>query len=440
MIAPETLPTVCADSNGLGTPRSLPASSPKWPPKRQAANPFGIERLEDASRRNWDVIVVGAGPAGAVAARQLARLGRSVLLVDKAAFPRYKVCGCCLNATAAAMLERIGLGHLLRDLRAQPIDQLALASADRIISLPLFNGGFSISREALDAALVQEAISSGVEFIDGIQARLSGETGDGRCVQLSSGADTVQVAAKIVIAADGLRGSLLAPCPEFHRIAAPDSLVGIGTTLAAAPPSFRAGTIYMAVAPGGYVGQVRLEDGRLDVAAAVDRRLLAAASGPAQAAKQIVEAAGFLWPGELSALKWHGTSPLTRRIANVAGRRLFVIGDAGAYVEPFTGEGMAWAMLSACAVAPIACEAVEHGSPQRLAARWEALHRQLLGKRMLVCRGISRLLRSPRVSHAAIAALDRFPWLAAPLVRYLSAPLPRFAVRALDRLDVKTIV
>jgi flavin-dependent dehydrogenase len=269
---------------------------------------------------------------------------------------------------------------------------------------------------------------------------LSGETGDGRCVQLSSVADTVQVAAKVVIAADGLRGSLLAARPEFHRVTAPDSLVGIGTTLATPPPSFRAGTIYMAVAHGGYVGQVRLEDGRLDVAAAVDRRLLADAGGPAQAAKQIVEAAGFPWPGELSALKWHGTPPLTRRLARVAGPRLFVIGDAGAYVEPFTGEGMAWAMLSACAVAPIVCEAVEHDSPQRLMARWEAAHRQLLGRRMLVCRGISKLLRSPRLSHAAIAALDRFPWLASPLLRYLSAPLPRFAVRALDRLDAKTIV
>ena len=49
-----------------------------------------------------DVLVIGAGPAGSVTARELARRGRRVLLVDKAAFPRPKVCGCCLNAAAVA--------------------------------------------------------------------------------------------------------------------------------------------------------------------------------------------------------------------------------------------------------------------------------------------------------------------------------------------------
>src|SRR5437762_947004 len=53
--------------------------------------------LADAERRVWDVVVVGAGPAGAAAARELARRSVSVLLVDKAVFPRWKVCGSCLN-------------------------------------------------------------------------------------------------------------------------------------------------------------------------------------------------------------------------------------------------------------------------------------------------------------------------------------------------------
>jgi flavin-dependent dehydrogenase len=52
---------------------------------------------ESAAGRLWDVVVVGAGPAGAMAARELARRGAGVLLVDRAQFPRYKVCGGCLN-------------------------------------------------------------------------------------------------------------------------------------------------------------------------------------------------------------------------------------------------------------------------------------------------------------------------------------------------------
>lgn len=51
-------------------------------------------------REHYDVVVIGAGPAGSVAAYTAATQGLDVLLLDKARFPRFKVCGCCLNARA----------------------------------------------------------------------------------------------------------------------------------------------------------------------------------------------------------------------------------------------------------------------------------------------------------------------------------------------------
>ena len=75
---------------------------------------------EEAAARSWDAVVVGAGPAGSVAARELARRGVSVLLVDKATFPRAKVCGCCLNAAALDTLAKIGLADLPRRCGAVP--------------------------------------------------------------------------------------------------------------------------------------------------------------------------------------------------------------------------------------------------------------------------------------------------------------------------------
>jgi len=56
--------------------------------------------LEAACEPTWDAIVLGAGPAGALAARQLGASGARVLLVDRKAFPRWKVCGACLNGQA----------------------------------------------------------------------------------------------------------------------------------------------------------------------------------------------------------------------------------------------------------------------------------------------------------------------------------------------------
>src|SRR5207244_156620 len=65
--------------------------------------------LTEAARRVWDVIVVGAGPAGSLAALQLARRSLAVLLVDQAIFPRWKVCGSCLNLRALSTLAAVGL-------------------------------------------------------------------------------------------------------------------------------------------------------------------------------------------------------------------------------------------------------------------------------------------------------------------------------------------
>ena len=55
----------------------------------------------------WDVVVVGAGPTGSLAARQLARAGADVLLVDRLSFPRWKVCGCCLLIVILIPIRRL---------------------------------------------------------------------------------------------------------------------------------------------------------------------------------------------------------------------------------------------------------------------------------------------------------------------------------------------
>ena len=93
--------------------------------------------LEEAARRTWDAVVVGAGPAGATAARELARRSVAVLLVDRAAFPRWKVCGCCLNGRAAAVLRTAGLGALTAGCRAVPLECVQLAAGGRQARVPL---------------------------------------------------------------------------------------------------------------------------------------------------------------------------------------------------------------------------------------------------------------------------------------------------------------
>ena len=94
--------------------------------------------LLEVSRQFWDVIVVGAGPAGAMAAFELAHRSLRVLLVDKSGFPRPKVCGCCLNGQALALLQARGLESTIANHGAVPLRHLLLAAGGRrAIRLPL---------------------------------------------------------------------------------------------------------------------------------------------------------------------------------------------------------------------------------------------------------------------------------------------------------------
>lgn len=72
--------------------------------------------FDAAGAATWDALVIGAGPAGALAARQLAQAGVRVLLVERNAFPRWKVCSACLNGQALSVLDAIGLEALVPSL------------------------------------------------------------------------------------------------------------------------------------------------------------------------------------------------------------------------------------------------------------------------------------------------------------------------------------
>ena len=113
----------------------------------------------------WDGIVIGAGPAGAMAARQLALAGRRVLLVEKKHFPRWKICGACLNGQALAALRSAGLGSLVTRLGGIGLDEFHVGFRGRTARLAMPEG-VALSRSRLDAALVEAAIAAGARFLD----------------------------------------------------------------------------------------------------------------------------------------------------------------------------------------------------------------------------------------------------------------------------------
>ncbi len=391
------------DREALRSPAAVPCSATA----RAATTCAATIDLEDAAKTEWGVLVIGAGPAGALAARQSAILGLKTLLIDKSPFPRAKVCGGCISGLGRHVLERVGLGHLVEEPAATPLDRFDLAAAGKSVSLALPLGA-AISRYHFDAALVREAVAAGAEFLSETTAQVRGRVDAWRLrgvllQGLSRG--TVRARSRLVLVADGLgRTSLRRHGPFAPQVAAA-SRVGLSATVRVGECDLRAGTVSMSVGREGYVGMVRVPDGSINVAAAVDPDSLRQ-RGPAVVVRAILVEAGVESPGSLESIEWRGTGLLTRHSLRVAAKRLLVLGDAAGYVEPFTGEGMTWAMLSAVSVAPLANQWLrtrQDGNRRftDLADSWSREHRSLVARRQRAVPGFSLLVAAPlRGSHS----------------------------------------
>ncbi len=377
---------------------------------------------------DWDCVVIGAGPSGSSTARELARRGVRVLLVDKATFPRPKVCGCCVNPRALASLERLGLGDLPARDGAIRLTSMRVAAGGRQALVEGQDLGVCLSREAFDLGLVNAAIGAGATFAGGTVARLVGSDREEpvwRQVDLRGESGDRMVSARVVVAATGLveLGDELGPQRGGIQIRG-GSKIGAGAWLEAAPMGYVQGRIEMACGSEGYVGAVVLEDGRLDLAAALRPAAVRAAGGIGRVAESIIRRAGLPEVPGIAGLPWKGTPYLTRRPLALAARRVYRIGDAAGYVEPFTGEGMAWALEGGLALAPILADVLRSNrdlASTRGEEAWGREYRERIRSRQAVCRIVAGVLSRHWLARVAIGALSRAPGLAPPVLRRIHA-------------------
>jgi flavin-dependent dehydrogenase len=378
----------------------------------------------DLSEGIWDVAVVGAGPAGAMVALDLARRGRSVLLLERLPFPRWKVCGACLSGAAQGALLHAGLGGLVAGRGAPRLAELSLTGWGRTASVSL-RGSVALSREALDQALVQAAVAAGVVFAPGVSAELGPVCDEGRTLTVRCDGAERNIRSRVVVAATGLNGLRLPAIVDSTPVATVQagSRVGVGAVLEVGGSDYGAGAVHMVLGPAGYVGLVRQEDQRLNVAAAFDSDWVRRHGSPEGAVAAHLEWAGM--PGLPGTVHrgWKGTPPLTRRLSAVGDDRLFLVGDAAGYVEPFTGEGMGWALWGALALGPLVDAGVARWDPA-LVGHWKVVHRRRVRRSQRLCGVVAWGLRRPWMARAALRVLGSAPGLARPLVIHTSA-VPR---------------
>lgn len=392
---------------------------PYAPRVESSVNSAASDPATGGRLRRCNAIVIGAGVAGAAAALGLARrlgTGQGVMLVERSTWPRPKVCGCCINASAVAALDRFGILRDVRRAGAVPLDAVSIRRNTRKTHVRV-EPGLGLARATLDACLVDATIRAGVVFVPETRAEVlplhpsttKHATADiaVRQVMLHHRHTSEVHFAGVVIVADGLAGSSLDRLDGFGCEIAPGSWMGLSTTIESANP-VPSGEIMLCVGDHGYVGLVALEGGSTHLAAAIDSAWVKSIGGPASAVREILHSSGEQSLGNLEACRFSGTPALTRRRPRLAEQGLFVLGDAAGYVEPFTGEGMAWALGSAEEVISLAADAIgaTADTQTQLAAKWQACQSAQMRRQQRRCRYVRAILHRPWLADAAMIGLS----------------------------------
>ena len=375
-------------------------------------------------RTRADAVVVGAGPAGAAAAILLAERGVSVTLLDKAAFPRRKICGEYLSPEAARVLDRLGVLKDVDAAGAQPLAGMRIVSpggirlTGRYPTAGRWRGyrdhALAVPREVFDRVLLERARSLPVDVRE--RHRVTGLLVSGRQVTGVRGQDAAgrpfEVTSRLVVGADG-RASVVARDlglvrrHRLQRLALVQDVTGLGGfdhlgEIYVDPPDY---SILNPVAPGVVnlslvvpLAHARPYRGRLETF--FHARL-----------KQL----RHLWPrlagmqaaGELMAM-----GPLAYRVGEPRHGGVLLSGDAAGFYDPFTGEGLFVALRSAELLAEVAGEALARGDVSaRALAPYARARRRTFGDKSWMTRAVQVLISRRRLADAAARAIAPHPRL-----------------------------
>ena len=331
----------------------------------------------------FDVAVVGAGPAGAAAALAARRAGASVLLLDRADFPRDKPCGDGIAADAIDVLDGLGVAGVTDGY--PPVTSLRLvAPGGTEVARPLPRPAFTVPRRVFDARLVAAAVAAGALVRRHTVRHLREDTE----VVLDDA-----WRARVVIGADGagsvVRRALGHPAnPGGHlAIAIRGYAPAVGAEQLIRTTSARW---------PAYAWSFPIGDGTANVGYGEVLR------GTPLTKAYLLRRLTDLLPGsEPAGLRAHHLPLSTHRPPPARGRVLLA-GDALSLINPFTGEGIFYAVLSG-ALAGAAAAA----GPERAAASYRAALRGRLGRHLRHSGFAALLTRRPGVGDAAVRAARR---------------------------------
>jgi len=371
---------------------------------------------------NPDVIVVGAGPAGAATAILLAERGVSVLVLDRAAFPRPKICGEYLSPEALGILDRLAVLKMLDAAGAAQLAGMRITAPDGTTLLgsyrpigewhPYRGHALAVSRETLDAILIERLRALPVDFRE--RVRVTGILEEGGDVAGVTALDaehrTLSFRARLVVAADG-RSSVVA---ERLGLRAPHRLRRMALVTYVTDLSECGGVGEIFVDPPDYAILNPLAHDRVNLSVVVP---LAHAKPWASRLDTFLAARVRQMPhlarrlaGARRVTAVRAMGPLAYRVGPPRVGGVLLVGDASGFYDPFTGEGIFGALRSAELAAETTVRALSaRDCSMRALAGYERARRQAFQGKERVTRALQFLIGRRRLATLAAHALARRP-------------------------------
>lgn len=351
-----------------------------------------------------DVLVVGGGPAGATAAIHLARAGLSVQIIDRAHFPRPKVCGEGLFGRGVEALAELGVLEGLRG-QSRVLQSLRLILDDVSAEGRMSSAGYEaigVRRTVLDATLIEAAANAGVELCPGVTATDLLPAARGyRGVRTDHG----DYEARVIVLADGLRSRL-------RRIAGLDIAgntrrYGVSAHFGLAEDVEPRVDIRLLQGHEVYVTPVGEREVNVAVLAG-ERSVRTFAGSRSETYRELVRRSGLL-PASAELLDTPlAAGPFPARARRLWRDNLVLAGDAGGFFDGISGEGMTLALVSAGTAASAIAAYLDDGDRDHFAA-YARSRRAMERNSTLLARASLLLASHRRLGRYAIRNLGSHP-------------------------------